>query len=219
MRIAGRRFFAAEALGRIAYEPAINPIIQMLEANNDEDAYIRHAGSLALARINKAEPVVALAKHPSRALRIAAVVALRRMSHPGIANFLTDQDEFIVTEAARAINDDLSIKEALPALGNVLQNTRFTNEALLRRAINANLRVGTPEAMQNLINYAAKEGSPVAMRAEALDALSTWAKPSVLDRVDGRYRGVIQRDPQVGKKQNGRTTLPVYWLTRNCLCA
>jgi quinoprotein glucose dehydrogenase len=70
----------------------------------------------------------------------------------------------------------------------------------LRRAINANLRVGTPEAMQNLINYARKEGSPVAMRAEALDALSTWAKPSVLDRVDGRYRGVIQRDPQVVRK-------------------
>ncbi len=33
------------------------------------------------------------------------------------------------------------------------------------------------------------------MRAEAIDALSTWAKPSVVDRVDGRYRGVVQRDP------------------------
>ncbi|MCY7352602.1 MAG: HEAT repeat domain-containing protein [Cytophagaceae bacterium] len=193
------RFFAAEALGRIAHEPAVAPIIQLLEANNDEDAYIRHAGSLALARIGKAAPIVALASHPSRALRIAAVVALRRMSHPGVANFLADSDEFIVTEAARAINDDLSIKEALPALGNVLQATHFTNEALLRRAINANLRVGTPEAMQNLIAYSLKEGSPVAMRAEALEALSTWSKPSVLDRVDGRYRGVIERDPQMVK--------------------
>lgn len=69
------RFFAAEALGRIEYEPAIQPIIKLLEANNDEDAYIRHAGSLALARIGKAEPVVALASSPSRAVRIAAVVA------------------------------------------------------------------------------------------------------------------------------------------------
>ncbi|WP_420147196.1 DUF7133 domain-containing protein, partial [Spirosoma sp.] len=63
------RFFAAEALGRIAYEPAVQPLIQLLEANNDEDAYIRHAASLALARIGKAEPVVALASHPSRAVR------------------------------------------------------------------------------------------------------------------------------------------------------
>ena len=189
------RFFAAEALGRIAYEPAIHPIIELLKANNEEDAYIRHAGSLALARIGKAEPIVALSDHPSRALRIAAVVALRRLSHPGITNFLKDQDEYIVTEAARAINDDLSIEEALPALGNVLNDPRFTNEALLRRAINANLRVGSQESMQNLINYSLQEGAPIEMRAEAIEALSTWSKPSVLDRVDGRYRGVIERDP------------------------
>lgn len=188
------RFFAAEALGRISYEQAINPIIEMLQANNDEDAYLRHAGSLALARIGKAEPVVVLSNHPSRAVRIAAVVALRRMSHAGVANFLNDADEYIVTEAARAINDDLSIKDALPALGNVLKNTKFTNEALIRRVINANLRVGTTEALQNLITYASAPGSPAAMRAEAIDALSTWAKPSVVDRVDGRYRGIINRD-------------------------
>src|SRR5690606_24867416 len=42
------RFFAAEALGRIRYEPAISPIIAMLEANNDDDAYLRHGGTLAL---------------------------------------------------------------------------------------------------------------------------------------------------------------------------
>jgi putative heme-binding domain-containing protein len=190
------RFFAAEALGRIAYEPAINPVIEMLQANNDADAYLRHAGSLALARIGKADPVLALSGSPSRALRIAAVVALRRMQHPGIASFLKDQDEFIVTETARAINDDLSIKDALPALGDVLATTKFKNEALIRRAINANLRVGTDKAMQNLIDYAGKEGNPVAMRSEAVDALSTWAKPSVLDRVDGRYRGEITRDAE-----------------------
>lgn len=195
------RFFAAEALGRIAHEPAIKPIIALLEANNDEDAFIRHAGSLALARVGQADPIVALASHPSRALRIAAVVALRRMRHPGIINFLDDQDEYIVTEAARAINDDFSIEEALPALGEVLNDPRFTNEALLRRAISANLRVGSAESMQNLINYSLREGSPVEMRAEAMDALSTWAKPSVLDRVTGRYRGVVERDAQLVREK------------------
>ena len=44
------------------------------------------------------------------------------------------------------------------------------------------------------------------MRAEAIDALSTWAKPSVVDRVDGRYRGVIQRDPALVKNKAGRCT-------------
>jgi quinoprotein glucose dehydrogenase len=195
------RFFAAEALGRIAYGPAIQPVIELLQANNGEDAYIRHAASLALARIGKADPIIALAKHPSPAVRMGAVLALRRMGHSGIINFLDDQDEYIVTEAARAINDDYSIEEALPALGNILQKARFTNEPLIRRAINANLRVGSRESMQNLINYSLKEGSPVKMRNEAIQALSTWEKPSVLDRVDGRYRGVIERDPMLVKKQ------------------
>lgn len=188
------RFFAAEALGRIRHEPAINPIIEMLRANNDTDAYLRHAGSLALARMAKAEPVIALATDRSRGLRIAAVVALRRMRHPGITAFLQDKDEYIVTEAARAINDDLSIPEALPALGNVLKDDRFRNEALIRRAISANLRVGSEEAMENLIGYAMRRNAPEEMRTEAIDALSTWPKPSVLDRVDGRFRGEVTRD-------------------------
>ena len=187
------RFFAAEALGRIKYEAAVQPIISFLEDNNDADAYLRHAGSLALARIGKAEPVIALSSSPSRALRIAAVVTLRRMSHPGIANFLNDTDEFVVTEAARGINDDLSIKDALPALANLLNTTRFSNEALVRRIISANLRVGTDVTMQNLVTYSQEGAAPANMRAEAIDALSVWPKPSVLDRVDGRLRGPVER--------------------------
>lgn len=199
------RFFAAEALGRIEHEAAVQPIIDMLIANNDEDVYLRHAGSLALARIGKAEPVVALTLHSSKALRIAAVVALRRMQHKGIAQFLNDKDEFIATEAARGINDDLSIPDALPALGDILKTTNFTNEALIRRAINANLRVGTDAALDNLVQYAANTAAPAAMRAEAIDALSTWSKPSVLDRVDGRYRGEVSRSPEgVLAKSGGR---------------
>lgn len=188
------RFFAAEALGRIAHEPAITGLIELLAANNDEDAYIRHAASLALGRINRPEPLLALADHASPAVRLGAVLALRRMAHPGIARFLNDRDEYIVTEAARAINDDYSIEGALSALGNLLQHTQFTNEPLIRRAINANLRVGNIEALNNLINYTAMENVPVAMRVEAMQTLGTWAKPSVLDRVDGRFRGAVERE-------------------------
>jgi putative heme-binding domain-containing protein len=204
------RFFAAEALGRIAYEPAVQPLVELLAANDDEDVYLRHGASLALARIGKADAVAALSKHPSKAVRIGAVIALRRMRDAGIKNFLTDADEYIVAEAARGINDDLSIEAALPALGDVLKESRFTGEPLLRRAINANLRVGTDAAMQNLIDYASRENNPAAMRAEALAALSTWAKPSVLDRVDGRYRGEIKRD--VAQVVN-KTTDPLMKLT------
>jgi quinoprotein glucose dehydrogenase len=200
-------FFAAEALGRVAYEPAIPGLIELLARNNDEDAFVRHAVSLALARIGKAEPIVALADHPSRAVRIGAVVALRRMSHPGVSRFLNDEDEFIVTDAARAINDDFSIEEALPALAALLNQTSFTNEALIRRAINANLRLGSAEAMQQLLVYSRKADAPVSMRTEALEALGTWANPSVLDRVDGRYRGEMERDITLLRSASEETLL------------
>lgn len=199
------RFFAAEALGRIMYEPAIGPIIEMLKQNNDEDAYLRHAGSLALARIGKPGPLTALSNDTSRAIRIAAVVALRRMGNAGITKFLTDKDEYIVTEAARGINDDLSIKDALLPLANLLKSTPFSGEALIRRSISANLRIGTDATLQNLIDYSLNENNPPKMRAEAIEALSIWAKPSVLDRVDGRFRGAITRDVSLVKNKTSGT--------------
>jgi quinoprotein glucose dehydrogenase len=67
--------------------------------------------------------------------------------------------------------------------------------------------VGSEGALQNLITYSSKEGVPAAMRAEAVEALSTWAKPSVLDRVDGRYRGVIERDPAIVRNGAGDAML------------
>ena len=188
------RFFATEALGRTADANGIDAILNMLKENNDKDTYLRMAGMIALGRIGNADALVALAKNDSKALRTAAVVALRQMEHEGIATFLNDADEYIVAEAARGINDDFSIEAALPALANILKETRFTSEPLLRRAINANLRVGKKENMQNLMDYANQKNAPVAMRAEAIAALSTWGKSSVFDRVDGRYRGAMERD-------------------------
>ena len=88
-------------------------------------------------------PIAALVDATRTArVRIAAVVALRRMKDAGVARFLADQDEYIVTEAARAINDDGGIEGALPALAAAL-DSKFANEPFVRRAINANLRVGT----------------------------------------------------------------------------
>jgi quinoprotein glucose dehydrogenase len=188
------QFYAAEALGRIAYQDAVAPLIQMLDTNNDEDVYLRHAAVLALSRIGKVEPIVALANNPSKALRTAAVLVLRRMKNDNIALFLNDKDEYIVTEAARGINDDLSIPAALPALAATLAETRFTSEPLLRRAINAALRVGSTKELDLLIAFSTRTDIKDNIKAEALATLGTWGNPSVLDRVDGRYRGVLVRD-------------------------
>ena len=183
------RFFAAEALGRLAHAPAIPALVQMLAGNDDRDANLRHAGSLALARIGDAPQVAALSRHSSRAVRIAAIVALRRMRHPDVARFLEDADEQVVTEAARAINDDGAIEGARPALARLLEDRRFTGEPFLRRAINANLQLGTSEALTRLTAFAADASRPADMRAEAAAGLGVWSSPSAFDRVDGLYRG------------------------------
>ncbi|WP_149303648.1 HEAT repeat domain-containing protein [Pareuzebyella sediminis] len=204
------RFFAAQALGRIENEEAVQPLIDMLATNNDEDVYIRHAGVLALSRIGKVAPIVALADSPDRSLRIAAVLVLRRLESPQVAQFLKDEDEYIVTEAARAINDDWSIEEGLPALAEILTVDKYnTSEPLLRRAINAALRVGGDKELENLIAFAKRKDVSNVLRGEALAAIGTWAEPSVLDRVDGRFRGEIKRDP-LKVKEKLEMDIPVF---------
>lgn len=188
-------FFAAQALGRLESKDAVAPLITMLEKNNDEDIYLRHAGVTALARIGQEGPVVALAGNQSKALRTAAVLVLRRLKSDKIAVFLQDKDEYVVTETARAINDDLSIEKALPALAAVLGENRFSSEPLLRRAINASLRVGGEKEMDLLIAFAKRNNVSAELRGEALATLGVWPNPSTLDRVDGRVRGKVERDP------------------------
>ncbi len=107
---------------------------------------------------------------------------------------MNDKDEYIVTEAARGINDDLSIPAALPALAATLKDKRYTAEPLLRRAINAALRVGTEKELDLLITFSTRTDIKDEIKAEALATLGSWSNPSVMDRVDGRHRGKLERD-------------------------
>ncbi|MGR3809957.1 DUF7133 domain-containing protein [Jiulongibacter sp. NS-SX5] len=188
------RFYAAQALGRIEHKGAVNALISMIKENNDADLYIRHAGVLALSRIGEKEAVYSLVNSPSKALRTAAVLVLRKWHDAKLADFLKDKDMYVVAEAARAINDDWSVPEALPALANVLNNASVSSEVILRRAINAALRVGEEKQLNDLLAFAQRANVSEAMKAEAIATIGVWAEPSVLDRVDGRYRGPIKRD-------------------------
>lgn len=188
------KFFATQALGRVKEKNAVSAILKMIEQNNDEDVYLRHAGVLALSRIGEVEPISNLKSNSSKSLRLAAVLIMRKWRNPEIASFLKEDDEYLVTEAARAINDDLSISDALPALAQMVQQTKFKNEPLLRRAINACLRIGGEKELDMLIAFAGRTDVSDDLRAEALSVIGTWASPSVLDRVDGRYRGELKRN-------------------------
>ncbi|MDR7089614.1 HEAT repeat domain-containing protein [Cellvibrio fibrivorans] len=189
------QLYAAQALGRIRAESAIAPLVDMLQANNEQDVYLRHAGAIALGRIGNQEALSKLSTHPSEAVRVAAVVALKQMESPALALFLNDKSEFVVTNAARAINDDNLVVDALPALAKLIEQPVFTNEPLLRRAINANVYAGgnSAENANRLIQFAQQKNISGKLRAEAIQAVSVWAESSNYDRVTGMYRGPLDR--------------------------
>lgn len=181
------RYFAAEALGRLAYRPATAPVVAMLAAGEGRDQWLQHGAAAALASIGDAPALEQLSTHPSAGVRRAAVVALRRLHHAGVARFLDDADPAVVTDAARAINDDGGIPGAMPRLAALLGTTAVANEPVVRRALNANLRLGTPEAVARIEAFASRSNTPSELRVEAIAALGVWGAPSPMDRVDGFY--------------------------------
>lgn len=190
------RLMAGVALARLARPEHLPLAVALLAANDDRDVYLRHAGVMALtgAARGARAPLVALAGHASRAVRLAAVVALRRLGDAGVARFLDDADQAVAAEAARAIHDDLSIPAALPALAGVLKREDRDDEPLLRRAISANLRLGDADSAQRLALFAQRRNIAGELRAEAIDSLAAWLKPLALDRVQGFHRGLPARD-------------------------
>src|SRR5437660_10778043 len=127
----------------------------------------------------------------------------------------------IVLEAARAINS-VPVPEALPDLARLLSRSSRGNEApitlrasritdnqslatsasathsfILRRALNANFRLGQRENASALASFAANDSFPETLRVEALELLSLWAKPPARDRVVGLYRPLPPRDRTV----------------------
>ncbi len=195
------QFFSAEAIGRVGVSNAADDLITLLEQNNDQDAYLRHAATLALARIGAEEKLVGLENHASDAVRMGAVIALRRLESPELRRFLDDSNELIVTEAARAIHDDFSVEEALPDLAALINTTSFTNEPLMRRIISANQRVGGEQEFDQTLDFVLASNSSNDLKKESIAAVGTWAKPSLVDRVDGRYRGeVVRNDEFIAEK-------------------
>ncbi len=186
------QYFAALALGKLHASDAIPALFELLKKNNNADPMLRHAAILALARIGKAAPLIAATKNESPAVRLAAVVALRRLQRKEVGLFLQDADPLVVLEAARAINDE-PIPAALPDLAAVSVRPDLS-DALLRRVMNANFRLGATHNAITIAKIAAEHKFPEALRLEAIEELNQWNEPSPLDRVLGRWQPLINRD-------------------------
>jgi len=185
------RFFAAVALGNLGQSAAVGPILAMLRRNADADAYLRHGGVMGLTKIGDVSALLGAAGDESASVRMAVVLALRRLARSEVARFLDDRDPAIVLEAARAIYDK-PIPGALSELA-ALAIRPGMSEPLLRRVVNANFRIGGQERASSLAAIAAQADLPTAIRVEALDALRDWANPPGRDRVVGLWRPLASR--------------------------
>jgi quinoprotein glucose dehydrogenase len=178
------RFFAAVALaGAKPDREAIQAVVAMLRENGDGDAYLRHAGALALAATGDRAALAAAAKDESAPVRLAVAVALRRLRAPEVADLLTDADPRVATEAARATYDE-PIPEAMPRLADQLGRPKQP-EFLLWRALGANFLLGKSDNATALVAFAARTDVPEALRVEAVKLLGAWASPGRRDRITG----------------------------------
>ncbi len=200
------RYFAALTLGKLGASQALPAVLTMLRQSGD-DAWLRHAGVMALASCATDADLATMSTDASVNVRLAAVVALRRQASPKLELFLSDADPRVIAEAARAIND-LPVAAALPALAALADhwqefakmsdgpaNAPTPRIAILRRVVNANYRLGTPAAAERLGALVAAVQLPEIIRLEAISALLEWSQPDGKDHVTGLWRPLSRRGP------------------------
>jgi len=185
---------SAGQLGRTRFAPAV---LRLLAENADRDPILRHAGVSALAGMKDLAVLEQASGHPSAAVRMGVLLALRRLERAEIARFLTDPEPRLVLEAARAIND-LPISGALRELAALAGHPDFAKfpAPLARRVVNANYRYGTRETAQALAEVAANGQAADAQRAEALRLLAEWERPSGRDAITGLWRPLAGARPE-----------------------
>ncbi|MBM3824603.1 MAG: c-type cytochrome [Verrucomicrobia bacterium] len=200
------RFFSAISLGKLGRSEAVDPLLGMLRENSGNDPYLRHAGSMGLAGTGAPEKLLSAVRRASSAERMGVLLALRRLQHPGVAEFLNDSDPLLVVEAARAIYD-MPITPALPALAGLWNSSRVrltgggeASRALIRRVLSANYRLGHAAHAQVLADMANEPQMTAAFRVEAIELLTRWAAPSGRDSYLGIWRPVASRPGNVARE-------------------
>ena len=177
---------------------------------------LREAEADSLTRVSEAARVVlAVALRQQAVIRVGEDVPAegpryhsRRIAGDTLADMLEDPAApvRVRAEAARAIYDlHLGAAEpftpggpasAAPAdapfarLARVLDaidGREMAIEPIVRRAVEANLRQGTPEAADRLMRFAARESVPAAWRILALERLEAWSGGDRRERVWGHW--------------------------------
>ncbi len=184
-------------------------ILAKLRESGDKDPYLRHAAVMGLTYLNDADALVAKMRDENRSARLGILLALRRLGDQRVSFYLHDSDQHLVLEAARAIHDQ-PVEEAMPQLAAMLGFKDVSqNEALIRRAISANFRLGGVRQAQVIAGYANRSDVPAAMRIEAMNTLMAWGGQSKRDRVLGTHRPVLARPTDEARDVAGNLAITI----------
>ncbi len=193
------RFFAALLAGKRKMISFYGPVCDMLRENDNSDVYLRHAGAYALQHMApNSRTVSALLHDDSAAVRLAAVIALRRMNSPDLTGFIHDKDPKVADEAIRAICDTNMVRQR-PAVAKLLDDLekRKWSPFMLRRLIHNSFRIGTPEDATRLLKFVANPQNPERERQEAFRLISIWSNPPPADQLTGHFSPLDKRDPEI----------------------
>ncbi len=147
--------------------------------------WMRHGLVVGLAGTQSEAQLLVLAQGPDAAKATFATLALARRKSAALGRLLASPHPDVVNEAARAIHDDAGIPEAQPALAAMLTADAGAPSTALRRALNQNLRLGTPEAATRILAWIQGQPESAPLLPEALKALLVFPSPPTLDLVDG----------------------------------
>ncbi|MFK7850974.1 MAG: HEAT repeat domain-containing protein [Akkermansiaceae bacterium] len=189
------RFEAGIAIGKLKLESEFQAVLDFLEENDNKDVYLRHAGIYALEHITSDPAKLgALTKSDHPEVRLAAVVALRRLGSGEVARFITDRDPKVQDEAIRAVGD-LNMVPMRPLVAALLDDLgdREWTPFMLRRLITNAYRSGGIENAERLLQVAENRELPEQVRTEALRLISEWVKPHPVNSLTAHWSPLEER--------------------------
>ncbi|MGC4006667.1 MAG: PQQ-dependent sugar dehydrogenase [Pirellulales bacterium] len=148
-----------------------------------------------------------------------------------VAQALADADPVVVLNAAIRISDytdeqplrhiaggydarkiDVAplLKQLAALISKPYPGNKEQSDALFRRILNANYRLGQGENAAALAVYAGRSDVPEKLRIEALDMLLHWAEPSSIDRVTGQWRPLERRSAEPAKTALSAHIGPIF---------
>jgi quinoprotein glucose dehydrogenase len=187
-------FHAAIVVAKQGGKRWVPQIVEMIKTNQDNDPFLRHAGSFALSKILPEPQLSALRAEKDPSVRLAVVVALRRLKSPLLRDFVTDENPRVADEAIRAIHDQM-LEESRPSVAALLDSTEGVKrtEMMWRRLLHSAFRIGGADNAKRLLHAASDPQLAKPVREEAIRLLSQWPKPFPVEQSIGFWAPLPER--------------------------